>query len=57
VYWVKPHIKKEEVIKMATGMKMRYVQEPKKPAEYISTEELERRISELRESQKPRRDS
>jgi len=40
-----------------TGMRMRYVVEPKKPAEYISTEELERRIAELREAQKPRRDS
>jgi len=42
---------------MATGMKMRYVIEPKKPAECISPEELERRIAELREAQKPRRDS
>jgi hypothetical protein len=58
VYWVKPHIKKEEVIKMAIGgMRMRYVVEPKKPAEYISTEELQRKIAELREAQKPRRDS
>ena len=39
------------------GMRMRYVVVPKKPAEYISTEELERRIAELREAQKPRRDS
>jgi hypothetical protein len=37
-----------------TGMRMRYVVVPKKAPEYISTEELERKIAELREAQKPK---
>ena len=40
---------------MATGMRMRYVVEPKKPAEYISPEELQRRLAELRKLRESKR--
>ena len=37
------------------GMRMRYVVQPKKPAEYISPEELQRKLDDLREARKPKR--
>jgi len=37
------------------GMRMRYAVVPKKPAEYISPEELQRKLAELREARKPKR--
>jgi hypothetical protein len=37
----------------AFDCRCRYIQDPKKPAEQISTEELERRLKELNEARTP----
>jgi hypothetical protein len=43
------------IMAKGTGMRMRHVIEPKKPAEYILPEEMDRKLAELRELQKPKR--